>query len=205
MVIYYTHSYGNRKGESHRLLQLAIARYLTENGYRGDAAETESAALTASLRTEGEYGKPVIPGFAPFSISHSNDTWAVLIAEAGDGAERCGLDIQYRRNTAAVSVAKRFYAPEDAEMVSEAMAGGGEGAAEDVFFRLWARREALVKAAGGSVAGTDFPAVNGDAAVFRDTEYILADVKIPGTGLYAAVCSDGTQIPVRTPELLDYE
>ena len=60
MVIYYTHSYGNRKGESHRLLQLAITRYLTENGYRGDAAETESAALTASLRTEGEYGKPVI-------------------------------------------------------------------------------------------------------------------------------------------------
>ena len=204
MVIYYTHSYGNNRGESHRLLQLAIARYLTENGYRGDAAETESAALTASLRTEGEYGKPVIPGFAPFSVSHSNNTWAVLIAEAGDGAERCGLDVQYRRKTEAASVAKRFYAAEDADLVCAAVTAGAD-AAEDVFFRLWTRREALVKAAGGSVAGTDFPAVNGDAAVFRDTEYILADVKIPGTGLYAAVCSDGTQIPVRTPELLYYE
>ena len=130
MVIYYTHSYGNRKGESHRLLQLAIARYLTENGYRGDAAETESAALTASLRTEGEYGKPVIPGFAPFSISHSNDTWAVLIAESGDGAERCGLDIQYRRNTSAVSVAKRFYAWPAEERAQQRMCSSACGPGE---------------------------------------------------------------------------
>ena len=76
-------------------------------------------------------------------------------------------------------------------MVSEAMTAG-EGAAEDVFFRLWTRREALVKAAGESVAGTDYPAVNGDAAVFKDVEYNLADAGVPGAGLYAAVCSDGT-------------
>ena len=200
MVIYYTHSYGNNRGESHRLLQRAIARYLTENGRSEEAAESESATFTASLCTEGEYGKPVIPGFAPFSVSHSNNTWAVLIAEAGDGAERCGLDVQYRRKTEAASVAKRFYAAEDADLVCAAVTAGAD-AAEGVFFRLWTRREALVKAAGGSVAGTDFPAVNGDAAVFRDTEYIIADVGIPGAGLYAAVCSDGIQMPVRTVEL----
>ncbi len=200
MVIYYTHSYSNKRGESHTLLQRAIAVYLKENGYSEDDAEAESITLTASLCTEGEYGKPVIPGFAPFSISHSNNTWAVLIAEAGDEAERCGLDVQYRKKTDAASVAKRFYAAEDAELVCAAVTGG-EDAAEDVFFRLWTRREALVKAAGGSVAATDFPAVNGDAAVFRDIAYSIADVKIPGTGLYAAVCSDGIQMPVRTTEL----
>ena len=200
MVIYYTHSYGNNRGESHRLLQRAIARYLTENGRSEEAAESESATFTASLCTEGEYGKPVIPGFAPFSVSHSNNTWAVLIAEAGDGAERCGLDVQYRRKTEAASVAKRFYAAEDAGLVCAAVTAGAD-AAEDVFFRLWTRREALVKAAGGSVAGTDFPAVNGDAAVFRDTEYIIADVGIHSAWLYAAVCSDGIQMPVRTVEL----
>ena len=86
MVIYYTHRYGNKKGESHRLLQLAITRYLMENGRSEDAAVAESVTLTASLSTEGEYGKPVIPGFAPFSISHSSNTWAVLIAEADDRA-----------------------------------------------------------------------------------------------------------------------
>jgi hypothetical protein len=200
MVIYYTHSYSNKRGESHRLLQCAIACYLKENGYSEDDAAAESKTLTASLCTEGEYGKPVIPGFAPFSISHSNNTWAVLIAESDDGAQRCGLDVQYRRKTEAVSVAKRFYAAEDAEMVCAAVTAGAD-AAEDVFFCLWTRREALVKAAGESVAATDFPAVNGDAAVFRDTEYIIADVRIPGAGLYAAACCDGTQMPVRTSEL----
>ena len=201
MVIYYTHGYGNKAGESHRLLQRAIARYLTENGLSEEAAESESATFTASLCTEGEYGKPVIPGFAPFSISHSNHTWAVLITEEGDDAERCGLDIQYRKRTDAVSVAKRFYAAEDAELVSAALEDRGPEAADDVFFRIWTRREALVKAAGASVAGTDFPPVNGDTAVFRDTEYSITDVRLPGAELYASVCSDGPVTPVRTAEL----
>ena len=201
MIIYYTHRYGNQKGESHGLLQRAIALVLAECGISADGAEKESTRLVSLLETEGEYGKPVIPGFAPFSISHSNHTWAVLITEEGDDAERCGLDIQYRKRTDAVSVAKRFYAAEDAELVSTALEDRGPEAADDVFFRIWTRREALVKAAGASVAGTDFPPVNGDTAVFRDTEYSITDVRLPGAELYASVCSDGPVTPVRTAEL----
>ena len=201
MIIYYTHKYGSRKGESHRLLQQAISRFLTEKGYGEAPAENESRELVSGLETSGEFGKPCIAGFAPFSISHSSNTWAVLISGPGDETGACGLDIQYRRKTEAVSVAERFYAAEDAVLVSAAMADGGADAAEDVFFRLWTRREALVKAAGVSVAGTDIPAVNRDAAVFRDTEYSIADVRIPGDGLYAAVCTSGRMLPVRTAEL----
>ncbi len=202
MVIYYTHSYGNTDGESHRLLQRAIAKYLSEEGCGENAAESESAALVGSMEKTGEYGKPVIPGFAPFSISHSNNSWAVLIADPGEKTESCGLDIQYGRRSNAESVSRRFFASEDAKLVTDTAAGDcGHDAAETVFFRLWTRREALVKAAGASVAGTDIPSVTGDEAFFAGTGYSLADVSIPGAELYAAVCTAGAMMPLRIAEL----
>lgn len=201
MVIYYTHGYGNKAGESHRLLQRAIAKYLSEAGCGEDAAESESAALVQRLATAGEHGKPVIPGFAPFSISHSNSTWAVLIAEPDEKTGSCGLDIQYRRKTGAESVSRRFFAAEDAELVSDAAGNCGQGAAETAFFRLWTRREALVKAAGASVAGTDIPSVSGDEVLYAGSGYSIADVSIPGAELYAAVCTAGAMMPLRIAEL----
>lgn len=200
MVIYYTDSYGNTKDESHGLLRLAIARYLTDNGTGRDDADHESRRLAASLETAGKYGKPVIPGFAPFSISHSNNTWAVLIAEPGDETDACGLDIQYRRNTMMESVSERFFAPEDAKLVSDTSGDCGQDA-EMVFFRLWTRREALVKAAGTSVAGTDIPSVAGDEAFYAGTRYSLADVSMPASEIYAAVCTAGAMMPLRIAEL----
>lgn len=185
MVIYYTHAFGNTKGESHRLLEKAVTAYAASMDTPCDAA-----GMVASMKT-GEYGKPYIPGFVPFSISHSGNTWAVLI-----GGE--GLDIQYPRRVDAAAVSLRFFAPEDSGLI-RGILDDGEGA-EDAFFRLWTRREALVKAAGTSVAGTDIPSVINDTAEYDGVDYHIEDVEIPGGKLYAAVCTEEC-LPLRITEL----
>lgn len=187
MFICYTHSFGNKKGESHRLLADAVAEFMCRRpdhdetvclGSSDHAAGKQYADRAESLAAEmmtGEQGKPYIPGFAPFSISHSNNTWAVLIAES-----ECGLDIQYPRRANFDSIAGRFYSPSDAARVQEV---------PDDFFRIWTRREALIKAAGTSVADTDLPPVLGDRVMYRGTDYRIYDIVIPDAPeLYAAIC-----------------
>lgn len=121
-------------------------------------------------------GKPFIPGFAPFSISHSGKTWAVLMLDDPDSVMTCGLDIQYRRKADAAGIASRFFAPEDAELIA---AVTDRDSSDAEFFRIWARREALIKAIGGSVADTDIPAVSGDSAEYKGKQYMIRDIEIP--------------------------
>lgn len=180
MRIYYTHSYGGAKGESRRLLAEALCFHC--------GSREKGLSLAGRIERDGEHGKPYIEGFECFSISHSRETWAVLIGE-----RECGLDIQYAEARPLGRIADRFYAPCDAEAAS---AGGSE-----VFFRLWARREALVKAAGTSVAAADTPPVAGDTAEYENRCWKLCDIFIPGTeGLYAAVCMEVTDDTDRAEE-----
>lgn len=173
MIICYTHNYQGVKGESHRLLEKAIAEYT------GD--KDKASCLVSTLTEEGEFGKPVIPGFDGFSISHSRNTWAVLIA-----GHACGLDIQYSRTGRYRDTAGRFYHPEDAASVS-AMTTDEDVSNE--FFRLWTRREALIKAAGTSVAASDVPSVLGGAAEYEGRRWVIREVTLPGDpDLSAAVC-----------------
>ncbi len=205
MVIYYTHGFTNTKGESHQLLEKAIAAYLKAYANCADS-ESEAARMTANLGTLGEFGKPYICGFAPFSISHSAGTWAVLISEPD---VNCGLDIQYERRADAISIAKRFYAPEDAAAV-ERLSNKTDGAEAEIslaavseFFRLWTRREALVKAIGTSVTESALPAVSSDRTEYRGKEYIIQDVKIPASGkMHAAVCFENCGREICPPELI---
>lgn len=218
MIIYYTHSYSNKKGESRELLTLAVARYLAEEAgadagacardSEGTEYMLEATQLVSSITTSGEFGKPCIAGFAPFSVSHSAGTWAVLIGDIG--GRPCGLDIQYERKAEALSVARRFYAPDDAAYLESIAAAPDETSDEreaevtDEFFRLWARREALVKAAGGSVAGSDTPSVIGDRAVYCGTGYAIQDIEIPAADrMYAAVCVEAAENIPEAPEITE--
>ena len=205
MVIYYTHSFTNTGDESHRLLTKAIAAYLKVRDMSADAAG-EAKRMTSGLSTYGEFGKPFIPGFAPFSISHSNGTWAVLISEKD---VYCGLDVQYERKADVRAIARRFYASEDAEIIAHLIekdtgSDGSHCAADREFFRLWARREALVKAIGTSVAESDLPAVYSGRAEYGGELYIIEDVEIPADGkLFASICfTDRGQGMVR-PEIIE--
>ena len=189
MIIYYTPAFSSAKGESRRLLTEAIAEYTGDRGRAG--------TLSAGIRT-GEKGKPYIDGFDFFSVSHTENVWAVLFCES-----ECGLDIQLRRRCRETSIAEKFYHPDDAAAVAAARDEDPQKGS-DVFFRLWARREALVKAAGGSVADSGIPPVMKDRASYGGIKYSIKDIMIPEIPeLFAAVCVRGDGVP--GPEILRLE
>lgn len=192
MIIYYTDDFSGGRNESHRLLEAAITEYTGDSG--------QAAALTGGMRT-GEMGKPYIDGFDFFSISHTGSAWAVLISEC-----ECGLDIQEARGCNILTVSGRFYHQEDAAFVAaEAERDVAGGRSE--FFRLWARREALVKAAGVSAADSRIPSVLGDRVDYAGRTFLISDIRVPGMqDLYAAVCAEMgpgvTGMDVRFEELI---
>ena len=204
MIIYYTHNFSREKGESRRMLAKAVAAYLQSDegsayagcmcsGSADDADFLERATdIVASIHTVGDYGKPVIDGFAPFSVSHCKNTWGVLI-----GGE--GFDLQYVRPADARTITKRFFPAEDAEKVAGALAGGED--AEELFFSLWTRREAMVKSIGSSVARQDIPAVCRDTVEYDGVPYYIRNIQIPGENLYAAICVRNADAPLEIVEL----
>ena len=178
MIIYYTDKYTGSRKESRRLLERSLGVHT------GD--EELAKTLIGALK-KGEHGKPYIDGFSCFSISHTGSFWAVLIAD-----RECGLDIQAGRKCDMRAIAKRWFAPEDAEAIS----ADSESAADE-FFCVWTRREALAKALGGTVYDTDLPAVLPGEADISGRHYKLADIAFPGScsrdtvQIYAAVCIEG--------------
>ena len=174
MIIYYTDKFTGSREESHRLLGKALAVHT------GD--EQKAKTMTGALK-KGEHGKPFIEGFSCFSISHTGSIWAVLIAD-----RECGLDIQNGRKCNRKAIAERWFAPEDAAKIDETD-HADSGNADDVFFRIWTRREALTKALGGTVYDTDLPAVSGEYVMINDNRYIIHDVQLPSMPeIYSAVC-----------------
>ena len=179
MIIYYRQDFSGGKSESRRLLTEAVA------AYTGDRGRAE--ALTGAIRT-GEKGKPYIDGFDFFSISHTENVWAVMICD-----RECGLDIQLPGKSRALSIAEKFFHPDDAAAVAAACNEDPQ-TVNGVFFRLWARREALIKAAGGSVADRGVPSVLRDRVSYSGVTYSIRDVDMPVmTELYAAVCVKGDE------------
>lgn len=179
MIIYYYDAYSGKRGESHSLLEKAIACYT------GDAAGAE--ALVADIR-KGKQGKPYIDGFECFSISHSENVWAVLIADA-----ECGLDVQFERKIFKKEIASRWFDRADADII-EAALSEGEAKGQESFFRIWTRREALAKAQGGSAFDSGLPSAAADRAVLNGALYTISDICFDDMpGLYAAVCIRGSE------------
>lgn len=173
MKIYYTDVYRENKGESHELLEKAVALELdSEYGSR------EAALLVETIHSSTEYGKPVIDNFKDFSISHTGSLWAVAVADC-----QCGLDIQnHKEGTAIDRVAGRYYT----EAEQAAIHSDGDWR----FFWLWARREALVKAVGTTVVNSNLPDVLDDHVAFEGQQWYLKSFKLPEhDDCYCAVCT----------------
>lgn len=120
---------------------------------------TEPAALTWIA---GPHGKP---GLAPprsglhTSLSHSGD----MVAAAIGTGRPVGVDIQHLvPGLDPVALSARFFPAEEAGWVA---AGPDAGARADRFAQLWARKEAVVKAAGGRLWPNLKIAVHGRAVV----------------------------------------
>ena len=90
-----------------------------------------------------ENGKPYLEGSdVDFNVSHSGG-WVVL----GFGRNRnIGVDVeQIKREMAVLSIASRYFTPEEAKVIQDADDQHG------TFFKLWARKEAYVKACGSAL------------------------------------------------------
>ncbi len=193
MIIYYTENFRGGHAESRRLLRKSIAEYT------GDAKRAEE--LVRGLQT-GENGKPYIEGFDRFSVSHTGGIWAVLI-----DIRECGLDIQFSKRGDTLAISRRIYAAEDADNIA-ALHEDDPEKAKDRFFRLWARREALTKALGGTVFDEDLPSVQAEELSVNGSSYRISDISFPltdpgdGEKLYAAVCvEDNGDTQAEPPEI----
>ena len=138
------------------------------------------------LRT-GLAGKPYLPNGPEFSISHSANTWAVI-----KGEEACGLDVQYVRDCDEMKLAERWFHSDEVAYLKACSDLVGE------FFRIWTRREALVKALGNSIVTSSLPSTLADEIEYEAGIWQIRDVEIPGLNAgkvceerpaYAAVCA----------------
>ncbi|KQV13274.1 MULTISPECIES: 4'-phosphopantetheinyl transferase superfamily protein [unclassified Kitasatospora] len=144
----------------------------------------------------GPHGKPELTGRhtgAEVNLSHS-DTVAMVAVSA---SRRVGVDVQrVLTRLDAIAMAERYFPPEEAGFVR---AAADPDSRADRFARLWARKEALVKAYGGRLTqGLRIPLLDGstgtgehpDDAWSRD--YRVTDVPAP-PGYRAAVALSGTE------------
>jgi len=109
----------------------------------GRELRTRPAALAW---TPGRYGKPeLVPPWSGLhtSLSHSGD----MIAAAISTDRPVGVDVQHLvPGLDTVGLSARFFPPDEAGYVA---AGRDASARADRFAHLWARKESVVKAAGG--------------------------------------------------------
>jgi 4'-phosphopantetheinyl transferase len=166
-------------------------RYTVAHGALRILTARELRVGPSALRWElGPYGKPELA--APWSglstsLSHSAD----LVAVAITAGREVGVDIQHlvpRLDVVAMST--RFYPPAEAAYVAT---GRDASARAERFTRLWSRKEAVVKAAGGrlwpnltiAVLGRDDVSCAAPPGAHR-----VADVPAPA-GFRAAVALAG--------------
>jgi 4'-phosphopantetheinyl transferase len=152
----------------------------------------------ASLRWQlGPHGKPELAGPGPrVSFSRSGD----LAALATASRRPVGVDIQQLLIRVDVTrMAARFYPRQEAEFVASAVVPARQVAR---FTRLWARKEACVKVAGGRLlpgleqviprSGVVAVAVAGGSGGLPAGPCLVRDVRAP-RGYRAAVAAQGTR------------
>ena len=139
---------------------------LADHGLRlyyaqGDRPErwSHAALLTAlTLYTGRSYREADIlrePGKKPrlsdgtvqFSVTHSGAWWMVCLAPAHVPV---GLDLQMHKATYSPAVAKRYFHPDEAALLTVAQADHTDLA---LFFDLWCARESYAKYTGDGVVG----------------------------------------------------
>jgi 4'-phosphopantetheinyl transferase len=121
-------------------------RFTVAHGALRILAGRELKTQSALSWIPGRHGKPELapPWYGLHtSLSHSGD----LIAAAISTGRPVGVDIQHLvPGLEVVGLSARFFPPDEASYVA---AGHDASARADRFAHLWARKEAVVKAAGG--------------------------------------------------------
>lgn len=135
--------------------------------------------VTQADMLRGESGRPSFPAF-DFDANWSHSRGVCALAYSFDC--RVGMDIEFRRKRD-LKVAKRFYAPEETEWIFRSGNFPDDAAKLDEFFRLWCRKEACFKCAGGEfIGGTLSTDLRGECVLGVH----LLDLALPGLPDFAA-------------------
>lgn len=95
----------------------------------------------------GEHGKPDFAGgMSHFNLSHSGQYVCCALAE-----EEVGIDIQRMHSLKNMRIAERFFSQEENELLR---ACRSEKERQELFFRIWVRKEAYAKLTGAGIAAT---------------------------------------------------
>ena len=177
MYLFYTNEYKRNSAHSRELLARSI-RKLAGSGCNLDVlpelATRTDGELLGYISDNIEFnknGKPHIAGIPDYSISHSENTWAIIFSDAP-----CGLDIQYNKKAKLEKIAVKLYQEDEQESANRL--------GIDEFFRIWSRREALIKAVGSSVF-YDVPSTMGDSAIYEGAMWRIYDISL-GTEISSA-------------------
>jgi 4'-phosphopantetheinyl transferase len=125
-----------------------------------------------------------------FNMSHSGSVVVVAVAagrEVGVDVERIGLPIDIGE------IARRCFCEAERTLLAGCAAYG----MEEMFYTIWTRKEAYVKAVGGGMA-LDLTAVDvSSAPALIERRWHLCDVSILPEGYRGALAADGTVTRVR--------
>lgn len=176
MYLFYTNEYKRNSAHSRELLARSIKK-LAGSGCNLDVplelATLTDGELLGYISDNIEFnknGKPHIAGIPDYSISHSENTWAIIFSDAP-----CGLDIQYNKKAKLEKIAVKLYQEDEQESANRL--------GVDEFFRIWSRREALIKAVGSSVF-YDVPSTMWGSASYEGYLWRIYDIS-----LGAEICS----------------
>ena len=117
---------------------LLLARAMTDAGLDPDA----EPALGAN-------GKPFFPGTGfHYSLSHSGTVALCAVAD-----REVGVDVEQMRETDFLKLARRFFAPEEYELIAAAKPPEENNyelriTNYELFFRIWTLKESFIKATG---------------------------------------------------------
>ncbi|MDA0909946.1 MAG: 4'-phosphopantetheinyl transferase superfamily protein [Proteobacteria bacterium] len=110
-------------------------------------SECLGVATTELRFSKTSNGRPfLIDSMLDFNISHTRDYVVIAIAKG----QRIGVDVQTKKEKVDVlAIAKQYFAKSEYDLIA---AKKGEGAQRDVFYWLWAYKEASLKLTGEGVA-----------------------------------------------------
>lgn len=170
-------------------------RFVIAHGILREILSAYTATPAVSLRfVTGAHGKPALDGGSEirFNLSHAGNQvfYAVTLdREVGIDVERIRPDRDH------AAIAQRFFSPEERHCI-ETLTGEAQA---QLFFRLWTRKEAYLKAQGTGISEGlgSFSAAFTGGPPFELRGHTLWDLEAP-PGYAAAVAVEGlTQTTVR--------
>jgi len=163
---------------AHAMLRTLLARRL-------------AAAPAGIAFTTGQNGKPRLdqPGSGiAFNISHGDGVVALAFAR-----RPVGVDLEaVRDNLAFNEIGRRFFQPDELRYLES----GGGAEVRNRFFRLWTRKEAVLKALGVGLSGLGEVSVLGDHVIANDAQggvMRIALRTLPGPPGHALALALGTR------------